>query len=417
MTCSTLRTRYCRALTASALALTGALATGSTAVAQEPIVRDSAGITIVENSPPRGGARPPLQVSARPTLQIGHEGADPAYQFDRIVAVTRGRDGAVIVADQGSSEIRTFDASGRFVGKVGRVGRGPGEFQTLAGILVMENDSLLAWDNIGRFTMFSPQRDSARTFGVSGGPAAEPGVVRLLRGRFRDGTMALLHLIRHPAPPTLSVVRDTLIISLYDRRGAYARPVGRFLGLERLMRGAGTNPRNGREIFGVAGAPFPRETHFRVAADWLYVGTSDSWEILAYDSHGALKRIIRLHEARKPVTPDLIARLRRVPQGENSPARPNVSAKLADSWYPKFLPAYGTIRVDALQRLWVQEYPLPGEAQSKWKVFDPSGKLMGLVATPPGLEVMEIGADYLAGVWRDADMVEHVRIYSLSGGT
>jgi hypothetical protein len=32
---------------------------------------------------------------------------------------------------------------------------------------------------------------------------------------------------------------------------------------------------------------------------------------------------------------------------------------------------------------------------------------------PTGLRVTEIGPDYVLGLWRDADDVEHVRMYEL----
>ena len=48
-----------------------------------------------------------------------------------------------------------------------------------------------------------------------------------------------------------------------------------------------------------------------------------------------------------------------------------------------------------------------------WAVFDPDGRLRGLVETPPGLRLFEIGEDYLLG-WKYDDLgVEHVQIWPL----
>jgi hypothetical protein len=46
-------------------------------------------------------------------------------------------------------------------------------------------------------------------------------------------------------------------------------------------------------------------------------------------------------------------------------------------------------------------------------VFDPSGKLLGAVAMPPGFAPSEIGRDYVLGVWKDDVGLEHVRRYGM----
>ena len=72
------------------------------------------------------------------------------------------------------------------------------------------------------------------------------------------------------------------------------------------------------------------------------------------------------------------------------------------------------IRVDAVGNLWVQEYRVPGDdVLPSWSVFDPEGVLLGQVALPSGFAPLDIGPDYLLGLWRDADDVEHVRMYDL----
>jgi hypothetical protein len=63
--------------------------------------------------------------------------------------------------------------------------------------------------------------------------------------------------------------------------------------------------------------------------------------------------------------------------------------------------------------LWVLAYTRPGDERRSWTVFAPEGRALGTVETPPGLRIMEIGADYVLGVWRDDLDVEHVRMYRL----
>ena len=55
----------------------------------------------------------------------------------------------------------------------------------------------------------------------------------------------------------------------------------------------------------------------------------------------------------------------------------------------------------------------PSSQSTTWDVFDPTGRWLGPVRMPTGLRITDIGSDYVLGVWRDADDVEHVRMYEL----
>jgi hypothetical protein len=46
-------------------------------------------------------------------------------------------------------------------------------------------------------------------------------------------------------------------------------------------------------------------------------------------------------------------------------------------------------------------------------VYDRDGRLLGEVGRPAGVGVLEIGRDYMLGIWRNEDDVEFVRIYPL----
>ena len=63
--------------------------------------------------------------------------------------------------------------------------------------------------------------------------------------------------------------------------------------------------------------------------------------------------------------------------------------------------------------LWVERFRIVPSDPGTADVFDPSARLLGSVAIPPGLQVTRIGRDYVLGVWRDATDLEHVRMYRL----
>ena len=128
--------------------------------------RDSAGIEIVENPRPAHGTRLGW-VAPEPSLNIGTREGDAPYLLFRVRDAMRLPDGRFVVADQGSSELRVFDASGVHTATWSREGEGPGEFTQLAGIAPWPGDSLLAWSaRTPGFTVFDLRGNVGRTFAL-----------------------------------------------------------------------------------------------------------------------------------------------------------------------------------------------------------------------------------------------------------
>jgi hypothetical protein len=68
---------------------------------------------------------------------------------------------------------------------------------------------------------------------------------------------------------------------------------------------------------------------------------------------------------------------------------------------------------DMIGNLWVQDYMVPSDRVPVWTVFDQDGVLLGSVAFPEGFDCLDIGDEYVLGLWRDEDDVEYVRMYDL----
>ena len=81
---------------------------------------------------------------------------------------------------------------------------------------------------------------------------------------------------------------------------------------------------------------------------------------------------------------------------------------LRETPFPERMPLYQRLLADAQRNLWAERYRPPWEEESSWYVFDEQGAWLGEVDTPPGLNIFEIGADYVLGMRRDELDVQSV---------
>ena len=260
----------------------------------DAVVHDSAGITIVENSPPAPDSRLSWEIGAQPSLSIGAVESGGADELFQVRDAIRLADGRIVIANSGSSELRVFNADGSHAGTWGRRGEGPGEFPARGptAISLWPGDSIAASDEF--------------------------------RAR----------------------------LSLFDLNGAHGRDVA-----------------------------FDK----------------------AFAADGSLVRIVRRHWDPRTPTPAEYDEFHARTRMARLPEQPPV-----DSY-----PAFEEIMTDRDGYLWVREYRMFGEGAMVWTVFDSEGRIQGLVETPVGLDVFEIGEDYVLGLVEDELGVEYVQLWSL----
>ncbi len=127
----------------------------------DTIVRDSAGIRIVENTTPLWQPGQEWRLSPEPVVDIGSVSAGEEYELFQVWSAVRLSNGSIAVVNGSSQELRFYDADGRFVRVAGRRGGGPGEFQNVRWMHRMPGDSLITYDfGHRRFAVF----DSSGTF-------------------------------------------------------------------------------------------------------------------------------------------------------------------------------------------------------------------------------------------------------------
>ena len=81
---------------------------------------------------------------------------------------------------------------------------------------------------------------------------------------------------------------------------------------------------------------------------------------------------------------------------------------------PDSIPNLDDLVVDQLGRVWVGSYQADPAVARVYHVYDMEEQtLAARVAMPAGVEVLEIGADYVLGITRDALDIEHIVLLDL----
>lgn len=365
------------------------------------VVRDSAGIVIVENERSALDARLGWVVGPEPSVTIGTAGGDPAYELFRVGGAMRLSDGRIVVANAGTGELRVYDPDGVHLASWGGQGDGPGEFGAMApgAVKPWPGDSLMARDSFrSQVSIFSADGTFGRALRLQGG-------YQRVVGPLSDGRVfaATLTSFERGEPGTSEIIRPDLGYGILGADGGVQRDLGAYRGSELYM------------VNTVDGPPFPRPYPFDRSAfdfawgDLVVITTNDRYEIRAYRTDGSLARIVRRdHEARAPTRADL-----RDAVARQNPDRPEALDAVGDMPLVEAFPAFDRVFVDRLGYLWVREYRLPGERHRLWTVFDPEGRVLGLVEMPGSFTVEEIGEDYILGTREDELDIEYVESWPL----
>ena len=381
------------------------------------LIRDSAGIRITENARPPEGSRLPWRIGPEPTLAIGElEGEEP-YMLHRVGRFARLADGRIVVGNHGSNEVRVFDASGSHLVSLGGQGEGPGEFMSMVHATPWPGDSIVAWYSSGLgISVFDSDGNYGRSFVLQSGEEESWRRPRPIAVR-ADGTILS---IQDPEDA------DTAVVEIWNADGALSASLGTHPHREVIVT---TNEQGYRELSLPA---YGRELVTGQWGDLVVAGHTARFEIRAFRGDGTLARIVRReHVPRAPTQEDREAYIEqrlamfatntsrslgpeeraRVEQVQMEQLRESFeSTPLAETF-----PAFSTILSDAAGNLWIREYDFPREGRPAplWTVFDPEGRVLGFIETPPGLRIGQIGEDYILGHHQDELDVEYVQVWPL----
>ncbi len=348
-----------------------------------------------------------------PLLSIGSFEGDSLYQLFRVQGAARLDDGRLVVVNAGSGEVRIYDDSGQFLMSHGRKGEGPGEFEApvLAG--VVGPDTLVIVDSqLRRISLVQAGVGFLRSarIGDEVGGGAYP------QGLFSDGTVLLgggFHWSSDSGVElTDGYTRQATSYQSSTLEGALAADFGLFPGSEFFMK---VRQSGGAVSMSALLIPFGKYAMAAVDPDRMYFGSGDSWEIQGYGVDGQLNRLIRLDRDLLPVTGGLVEAhvQKEVAEATDQAEIREIRQGIEEMPLPDFLPAFAGLHTDKDEYLWVERSRGPGDPIPVFDIFSPGGALVGLASLPADLEVLEIGPDYLLGLFRDELEVEYLRLYPL----
>jgi 6-bladed beta-propeller len=378
---------------------------------------DSAGVQIVtyRGLPTREESR--IVLATEPLVTIGGPNADPAHEFFNVVGLVRLSDGRIAVANGGSNEIKIFDPEGKFLRAIGGEGEGPGEFRALSWLGVGAADTLLAADRrLNRIQAFNrdgqylgsstPQADFPSFF-----PPQPVGVMA-------DGIIiALAYSTPRPAD---GPQRPPVLIARLQRGSAVWDSLATIRGPEQMVTSTPTG-------ISMASYTFGAYPDLAIGSDVIAEIDASIFGLKLLDRAGNLLRQVVVTQPPRPVTGGVLTayvedQLSHWPPGASEAERQAFRQGVLRSPHGAQLPLSRAVEMDRAGRVWVEVYPEPGTSISEFEVFDSHGDWLGRVQMPPGLDRgtnpstapgLEIGANYILGVWRDEADVETVRLYTV----
>ena len=388
---------------------------------------DSAGVPVATAVTPLWDPGEGWTVASEPEVEIGSVDGLPEYQFADVVAAVRLDNGDIVVADRGASELRSYDADGNFQWRVGGEGEGPGEFLSLDFLGRMAGDSLVAYDGrLLRVQVIDPGGGVVRTLPAlapelttTAGSAPDKAVGVL------DGRLIVRFIDLGVGTPS-GIVRwpNERLVALDLASGA-ATSLLLVPGPEAMVEWrAEDHYIHGSYVFG-------KGPEYGAAAGRLALVDTEAHAVrIVSPADGSLLGIVRRDvqpiEATEEVFQSLLDGVVEEVFGNPAEAPPEQVDLLTRMWTERprapYLPVLRSVHVDATGSLWVTPHYLAGADPPPFEVFAADGRWLGRVSLPAGLDrgfiqygapELEIGTDYVLGVWTDELDVQYVRMYRL----
>jgi hypothetical protein len=383
-------------------------ACGAGAGSSPAVTRDSAGISIVENAAPDSTIFS-FTIDSIPSLLLGELDGPEAEQFGYVTGAMRLASGQIVVADRNNYELRVFDSAGTLVRRIGRRGEGPGDFGELAALL--EGPSgIHTWDwRLHRVTAFAEDGSFLRDQKIAYLPAPDSSPGRMVPFPLHvlpDGRIIARGGRMRFNTPTGNY-QDSIDVWIVDSAGEMRR-FGAYYSRSHYV----LHTPDGSMWFG--SKPFGPQGEILVTDAELIRSDGSAFEIRYLSHLDSLSRIVRVNRPVRAVTESdrewymdsVVA---------DYPPEYHEAERRANEWaeWSATVPAYDALIQDSEGQLWARVYPKDAPTAT-WDVFNADGRLVATASTPSGLDVKQIGRDWVLGQGKGVMDEPLVYLYRLS---
>lgn len=342
-------------------------------------------------------------LASEPLFETGTSAGDSDLGFGSIGGIV-WLDGFLAIADVQANHVVLVDERTQTHRTVGRFGGGPGEFRTIRAVLKCSASRVFVYDPaVMRVSVFSTagvfeRAIDVRSLSTSGAPPYD--LACSSSGHF-------VAVNRSPAPPGgIGPRRPEVALQVYPSSGRQWSG-GRVPASERYFDGSNDFPR-----------PFGMQTSVAVGSRFWVLGTSegDSLSVFAVGDSGRLIGTIRTGFTRRSLTRKVIETYVNSAVAARAGRADTVALRTlySELEYPELSPAYRRVLIGTNDEIWVEQYPVPGDATAQWAIFSPEGMQIGRLGVPGALRLEAVDADRVVGVWRGSDDVLRVRSYRYS---
>lgn len=322
--------------------------------------------------------------------------------------------GQIYISDGMSQCIHLYSSDGKFLRKIGRKGKGPGEYQYIWGIQITKGDTLVVYDGVQyRLTLYAPGKFDSPIKTITL-PSLEnkpniPGTI----GNSYSGYSGLwipfnssnIYLIVYNQNYSINNVTQKHYSELYklDNKGKFIQenPLIKIEGAERLVITSGGK-------FMVLDMPIAKNPVIRINKDGIiYYATTDKFNITAVDLNGKKKNEINYKVDRIFITDKLWQS--ELNKTENLTLK---DVKNSKTKVPEYLPVFDDFTIDDNNNLWVAVNQKDYKSY-KYYIFNEQGKLLNTIAIPNKTVIKEIKKGFAYGIRTDNWGIQSIVRYKI----
>ena len=342
-------------------------------------------------------------VESTPLADIGGSPTDHRDQLGRAVAAARFDNGQIAVLDAFIPAVRVYSAKGVHLRDLGRSGQGPGEFGEVIAFATV-SDTAVVLDRSGDVEWITSDGRHLRSLTTRQSGFLDPRFNARPSAVLYDGSVLLRAEER-----------------LYGRvRGEYRQTVGLLRVANRVVSDT-IGWFRGDSIRTDAGDnPIPRPYLPDAGLLWSSAGgrvfavTADATKVIIVTVGGAPIGEFAAEGRRTPVNEADVAAIADewAARGATANDRRVIREFVEGRPRARVAPFFRSMLAVSAQELWIESWQRDGSS-SEWLVYSATGALIARVLVPANLKLQDVGADWVLGVARDDDDVQHVRLHRL----